>query len=411
MSLQRFAIWTVILLLVFVEARGQSFGVELLNNGMPAAGGMAGASIAAPQDLQSAINGNPATLRQFRGTQTGFGGVWIEPTYVLGVDAPGLPLIGVDPFQGKSDAQGLLGVNIGVTQEFTSLGLPLTAGIGVISGAGAGVDFRNFPEANGTHANLVALDTVSAVGVDLTERWSLGGSIILSTATLDGPFVGISGSSSDYALRGSLGVNYALRPDTNLGFYWQSEASYTFENNARFQLPGSTVTLDTRADRPEIIGLGISNSSLFNGRLLLAMDAVYQAYSETSLFGAIFNDQWSLQFGAQFAVTERMRLRIGYAWNENPMRDAVGGEIGGVLPPGAAEHVQYIEALFAAIPQHRITGGVGILDVMPGVDLDLFAGGMFEESQTFGITTATVESYWVGFGFTWRCGRGALPSS
>ena len=28
--------------------------------------------------------------------------------------------------------------------------------------------------------------------------------------------------------------------------------------------------------------------------------------------------------------------------------------------------------------------------MLPGVDLDLFAGGMFEESQTFGITTATV---------------------
>ena len=46
--------------------------------------------------------------------------------------------------------------------------------------------------------------------------------------------------------------------------------------------------------------------------------------------------------------------------------------------------------MFAAIPQDRITGGVSVRDVLPGVDLDLFAGGMFEESQTFGITTATV---------------------
>ena len=71
-----------------------------------------------------------------------------------------------------------------------------------------------------------------------------------------------------------------------------------------------------------------------------------------------------------------------------------------------AAQVQYIEALFAAIPQDRITGGVSVRDVLPGVDLDLFAGGMFEESQTFGVTTATVESYWVGTGVTWRFGRG-----
>ena len=74
--------------------------------------------------------------------------------------------------------------------------------------------------------------------------------------------------------------------------------------------------------------------------------------------------------------------------------------------PRRLAQVQYIEALFAAIPQDRITGGVSVRDVLPGVDLDLFAGGMFEESQTFGITTATVESYWVGTGITWRFGRG-----
>ena len=106
----------------------------------------------------------------------------------------------------------------------------------------------------------------------------------------------------------------------------------------------------------------------------------------------------------------RLRLRLGYAWNENPMRNAVGDSAGGILPPGGAAHIQYLEALNAAIPQHRITGGVGVRDVLPGVDLDLLAGGMFETSQTFGITTADVESYWIGAGFTWRFCRGACEA-
>ena len=79
---------------------------------------------------------------------------------------------------------------------------------------------------------------------------------------------------------------------------------------------------------------------------------------------------------------------------------------GGSLRRAPAPHLTY-EALFAAIPQHRVTGGVGVRDVLPGVDMNFFAGGMFEESQTFGRTTATVQSYWVGTGFTWRFGRGA----
>ena len=111
-------------------------------------------------------------------------------------------------------------------------------------------------------------------------------------------------------------------------------------------------------------------------------------------------------FGTQYALSERIRIRAGYAWNENPMRDTVGNTAGGILPPRGAAHVQYLEALNAAIPQHRITGGVGVRNVLPGVDFDLLAGGMFEASQTFGITTATVKSYWVGAGITWRFGCG-----
>jgi long-chain fatty acid transport protein len=248
------------------------------------------------------------------------------------------------------------------------------------------------------------LDIIAGAGVSLTDRLSLGASIILSNATMAGPFQGNTGSSIDYALRGSVGVGYQLTPDTNLGAYWKSKAAYTFESLVTFPLIAPDVYLDIAVDRPQVIGLGIANQSLMDGRLLLAMDAVFQKYSDTAMFGQLFNDQWALQLGAQYALTDRVRLRLGYAWNENPMRDSVGNSLGGV--PTVAAQVQYIEALFAAIPQDRITGGVSVRDVLPGVDLDLFAGGMFEESQTFGITTATVASYWVGTGITWRFGRG-----
>lgn len=393
-----------LILLAAGHVRAQSFGVEVFNNLMPASGGMAGASIAAPQDLQSAINGNPAALTQYRGTQFGLGGAWVEPTYSLSVAAPGLPFVG--PFDAKSDAQGIAAPNIGVTQDFSAWELPVTMGIGLMAGSGAGVDFREVPESNGTYASLVALDIIAGAGVCLTDRLSLGASIILSNATLGGPFVGNTGSSIDYALRGSVGVGYQLTPDTNVGLFWKSKAAYTFESLVTFPNLAPGVYLDVAADRPQCLGLGIANQTLLDGRLLLALDAVFQEYTNTAMFGELFNDQWALQFGAQYALNQRVRVRLGYAWNENPMRDGVGDRLGGVLPPEGVAQVQYIEALFAAIPQNRITGGVSVRDVLPGVDLDLFAGGMFQQSQTFGITTATVESYWVGTGITWRFGRG-----
>ena len=82
--MKRIQIAGVAILCVFGLSGGafaQSFGTELHNTLMPASGGMGGTSIAKPQDLQSALNGNPASLTQFRGTQFSFGGGWVEPTF------------------------------------------------------------------------------------------------------------------------------------------------------------------------------------------------------------------------------------------------------------------------------------------------------------------------------------------
>ena len=62
---------------------GQAFGVELQASVLPAAGGMGGAGIARPQDLQTPLALNPATLSQFKGTQFSFSGAWVEPTINL----------------------------------------------------------------------------------------------------------------------------------------------------------------------------------------------------------------------------------------------------------------------------------------------------------------------------------------
>jgi long-subunit fatty acid transport protein len=61
---------------------------------MPASGGMAGASIAQPQDLLSGINANPASLTQFTGTQFLFRGALAEPTFNMTQTTP-IPLLGV----------------------------------------------------------------------------------------------------------------------------------------------------------------------------------------------------------------------------------------------------------------------------------------------------------------------------
>ena len=115
-------IFVLILAPTAQEAFAQAFGVELHNTMMPASGGMGGASLARPQDLQSAINGNPATLARFYGTQFSMSGGWAEATYNVQHAGGALPNVGA--FSAKSDAQGAALGNIGVVQDFRALGIP-----------------------------------------------------------------------------------------------------------------------------------------------------------------------------------------------------------------------------------------------------------------------------------------------
>jgi long-chain fatty acid transport protein len=100
---------------------------------------------------------------------------------------------------------------------------------------------------------------------------------------------------------------------------------------------------------------------------------------------------------------------MGYAYAQNPIDTNLGNSVGGVLPPGPAETVratlQYLQSTVAVVNHHRISAGVGMRDVLPGMDLDLFAGGMFGAGESFGEFTSTdLASYWVGAGLTWRFG-------
>lgn len=388
----------------------QSVGTELHNMLMPASGGMGGVSIAAPQDVTSAINANPATLRQFQGTQFQFGGAWAEPTFNL-TQSSQLPIVGpslVDPFSGKSTGPGSLLGNIGVTQDLSELGAPMTVGLGFISAAGGVIDFRHIPESNGTNTGQTVFSLPAVVGLDLTDKLTLGAGVSIGTALYDGPFVGIGGLTSDYALRGTAGLHYQLTPATTLGTYYQSKQSFRFDHAIRLNVGGNPQTLDVNMDLPQNVGIGIANQSLMNGNLLLGVDVLYKYWDDAALYDAVYDNQLVVQFGTQL-TRGRYRLRAGYVWAENPLSSNPGPNLGGVIQDGGLPVVRYSQALLAVTSQHRMSLGLGVVDVLPGVDLDLMGGGMFLDNEQLGpFTSTSIESYWLGFGLTWRY-SGGLP--
>jgi long-chain fatty acid transport protein len=390
-------------------AFAQTFGVELHNTLMPAAGAMGGASLSRPQDLASAINGNPATLSDFHGTQFSFGGAWAEPTYNL-TQTSNIPIVGpplIEPFSAKSTAPGTPVGNIGVTQQLEILDRSATFGLGFVTTSGAFIDFRDIPESHGTNTGMAIFSLPMAIGIDVTDYLSLGASLGMGIAFFDGPFVGASGMTPDYALRGTIGSNLDFTETTTIGAYYQTEQQFHFDNAVLID-PGPTQTnFDVDMDLPQNMGVGVANNSLMEGQLLLAVDVLYKLWDEAAMYSAVYDNQWVVQCGTQYTMG-RYKLRAGYVWAENPIDQTPGNNIGGVIQPGDFAAVRYTQALLAVTGEHRISGGIGVADVLPHVDADIMGGGMFEDAEQLGdFTQSSIASYWIGLGLTWRCGAGA----
>ncbi|NOY43465.1 MAG: hypothetical protein GXP26_16720 [Planctomycetes bacterium] len=272
------------------------------------------------------------------------------------------------------------------------------------------------PNSNGSAASLSALNIATGVGVQVTERLAVGAQAYVTYSVLDGPFSGISAATPAYGIRGLFGTTYEATDHTTLGGYWMTAQSLQFDDAILLQIgagpPVFSVSQDINLDLPETFGIGIANDSLMDGRLLLASDILYKRYSDTDFFGAIWDDQFILQTGLQYKLTRKIRLRLGYAFAENIMKDNPTSSAGGIVPPGViADAMHYLQSQFPAINEHRISGGVGVRDFFPGVDLNLNAGGMLDAQDYFGVagsgSGASVEPYWVALGMTWRFGRGA----
>jgi len=383
-------------------ATAQLYGIDFRNTLMPASGGMAGTSVAAPQDMISAVNGNAAALTQFQETRVTIGGAFAEATYDLS-QTQAVPSLGVLPYAAKSSTPGVVVPAVGAVMEIPEMPLRTVVGLGVFGGAGSGVGFEQVPESNGTSSYLLLLEFAPSVAVEITDRLSVGGSMLIGDGYLSGPFVGSSPMSNAYSLRAGLGLGYELGEATRLGAYWQSTQAFRFQNAAI--LYGQTQATTVNIGLPQTVGLGISNQALLDGRLLLAADAIFLNWDTAALLQNIYKDQWVMQLGLQYQANQRTKLRLGYALAGNPIDETVGTSLAGVPVPGGVPAVKYLQGQYAVVNPHRFTGGVGITDLLPGLDLDLFAGGMFPASESLGSNTQTsLKSYWIGLGLTWRQG-------
>ena len=384
-------------------ARGQGYGTDTQNVLTPAAGGMAGVSIAEPQDVPAAIFGNPAALTQFRGTQFTLGGAWVEgyPTVTNNGSANG----GV-PFSVTSRTQGFACPEIGVIQDLRPVGVPGAFGLGFGSLSGLGAEYRGrAPDGsflNNVSSEYVVLGVNAAMGIELGERLSAGAAMTLGNGFEQLGFTGPLASSAmvnAYGLRGTFGLDYSLNPCNTVGAFYQTRLDFKFPDSVRF----GNAYHDLSVSQPETVGLGWANHSLMDGNLLLAADIYYKLWENAPLWEDVYVNQWAFAVGTQL-TRGKLKYRLGYSYNTNPINHSVGGNLDG-FPVGQSAVQLFQASSTATISQHRITAGIGRQGfLVPSLDLDLFAGGLFNAHDEFGDSQASVAVYYVGTGLTWRYG-------
>lgn len=345
------------------NANGQ--GIALDGAG-PINRSMGGAATAAPIDATGALLWNPATISGLPSSEIALGLELLMPTEHLGSSiAPGALGGGFPPIALSDSTGGEPGASPIPSMAWVHKveDSRWTYGLGMFGIAGFSVNYpgsltnpvlapqNNQPGGFGGMGHIYAdaqfFQIVPTVSYALTEKLSLG---VGPTATIGRlmadplPFVSPDDADGSLTARYPAGCStrYAWGGGFQAGLYYITDHSwqfgFTFKSPQWFE-PFRFHTVDelgiprqesVRFDYPMILSLGTAYTGL--ERWLLACDVRYFDYRNTSGFGtpagfsesgAVTGLGWnsivSVHLGAQYQATQRLLLRMGYEFNENPI--------------------------------------------------------------------------------------------
>jgi long-chain fatty acid transport protein len=348
-------------ILVLAAISAAASGAQAQGLIFPSAGpinsSMAGASTAAPVDV-GASYWNPATISALPRSEFMVGAGLFFPSTHLETALPAGSIGGIFPATsrfGTSRSDSGVGAAPAVAVAFRlDDDSPFTYGIGLFGLLGGNV---NYPGSAGTpllsphdppkyfgfgpyYANAAALALEPMVSYKVTDRISVGGGPIVTQLSLNlspaffapGPpdALGIpsfpSASNSRPFWGGGFqgGVFYDINDSWNAGFSYKSpiwQERWGFNSTTPDLAPRR---IGVQATIPEIFSWGVAYKGL--PKTLLDVDFRYFDYGNASLFGQSVPDGglgwrsiFAVAFGGQYQATERLTVRGGYLYNQNPI--------------------------------------------------------------------------------------------
>lgn len=400
---------------------------------------MGGAGVAAPLSLLGTFYLNPAGLMAFDGTRVEFGFELFKPDRSVNSTA--------GPNSGATDSKSdwtpipAMAWTTKLRSDRVVVGV---AGLGV---GGFGVDYPASttnpilaPQPNGfgqVFSNYQFLKIVPAIAFAPSPKLWLGLAANIDWASLAvepmpvappafDPGSGTAFYSSASAADGAFGIGFQagalFKPNdlVSLGASYTSEQRFQdFEFTSTFANPnlsnfGTPRTIKFKLNVPAMLAGGVAVNALPN--LLLTGEARYIFYENAAGFeipasqsisnpdGSVKAFGWrnitSLHAGAQYRATDRVAIRAGYNWTQNPIPDSLS--MFNVPAP--------------AIVQSHMTVGLG---VRPSRHFEISAayyhafghsgtGPLFGPSGPVGTVTNTLSENSLLFSFSFATRGGSL---
>lgn len=365
----------------------------------PASAGMAGVGYVRPQDSAAAVYGNPASLTQLDGnTEFTFGANYLNVFNEASADGSVVPA-----FSGDIEMEHYLLPSIAFRQRLSDR-LVIGSGLQVISGLGS--DYRSSSVLQPT-VTYMTFGANLAAAYQLNEATSIGASVTAAYGLLEIGLVSNTGMQEEVGFRAGVGVNHNFGP-VMVGLNYNSELALDFDNVVR-TAPGQMSTFEL--EQPREIILGVATTDELWSKLLVEANFIYKNWDDAKAYQDIWRDTYTLQLGAQYSLTEKLKLRAGFSHTtdllkENGLGNSISGlttiDVGGVAAPINPQLLQFMQATLADPAwNNNITVGLGY-DFNDNMRVDLHAGYAFGPDRTLGANKIKVGLYSVGAGLSWK---------
>lgn len=389
----------------------------------PISRSMGGVGIAHPQDAISAVFANPAAMcfgPYCPTSQFDFTGTLFAPS----VEAKATNSQGTFEADSESSIYSIpaIGLSVPIEEGPNRWRFGLSA-YGV---TGLGVDYRdteldnaqafNFgpmgygPAITGEYTSLQIMKFAPAVAYQVNSKISVGAALHINYGILDLK----GGSSSGYALGIEPGITYFPTLNLALGMIYVSPQKATHRKINDFDQDGTLDDLDLEA--PQQLGFGVAYT-FTKIDLIIEADAKWLNWADADGYNDFdWEDQWVYAIGAQYSPTHKLKLRIGYNYAANPVKEHNGfnGTQGTTVQGKTMSSQYYYETFriigFPAISEQHLTAGIGY-QFSDRIIANIGFMYAFEETiretgtDPFG-QPATIESTMsetsIDFGLTWR---------